>query len=173
LETGLKQYPAALRDFEKALTLDPKSSFAMLSAGQAQAALGDDAAAEALFRRALASEGSAADAATQLGLLLVRQNRLDEAREAFQKAITVQRDHVPAINNLGVLYMQMHKEEDAVAAFKYGIEVAPDDDISYLNLARVYARAGDRVKARDILRQLLTRNPSSAAASKSLRELEQ
>jgi Flp pilus assembly protein TadD len=98
---------------------------------------------------------------------------LDEAREAFQKAITVQRDHVPAINNLGVLYMQMHKEEDAVAAFKYGIEVAPDDDISYLNLARVYARAGDRVKARDILRQLLTRNPSSAAASKSLRELEQ
>ena len=173
LETAVKQYPAALRDFEKALMLDPKSSFAMLSAGQAQAALGDDAAAEALFRRALASEGSAADAATQLGLLLVRQNRLDEAREAFQKAITVQRDHVSAINNLGVLYMQMRKVDDAVAAFKYGIEVAPDDEISYLNLARVYAREGDRTKARDILRQLLTRNPSSAAASKSLRELEQ
>jgi Flp pilus assembly protein TadD len=98
---------------------------------------------------------------------------LDEAREAFQKAITAQRDHVCAINNLGVLYMQMHKVEDAVAAFKYGIEVAPEDEISYLNLARVYAREGDRMKAREVLRQLLARKPSNAAAIKSLRELEQ
>jgi tetratricopeptide (TPR) repeat protein len=173
LETAVKQYRVALKDFEKALDLDPKSSFAMLSAGQTHAALGDDAAAETLFRRALANESSAADAATQLGLLLVRQNRLDEAREAFQKAITVQRDHVWAINNLGVLYMQMHQVEDAVAAFKYGIEVAPEDEISYLNLARVYAREGDRMNARDVLRQLLARKPSNAAAIKSLRELEQ
>jgi Tfp pilus assembly protein PilF len=173
LETAVKQYRAALKDFEQALQLDPKSSFALLSSGQTHVALGDDAAAESLFRRALANESSAADAATQLGLLLVRQNRLDEAREAFQKAITVQRDHVWAINNLGVLYMQIHKVEDAVAAFKYGIEVAPEDEISYLNLARVYAREGDRMKARDILRQLLARKPSNAAAIKSLRELEQ
>ena len=79
-------------------------------------------------------------------------------------AVTVQRDHVWAINNLGVLYMQMHKVDDAVAAFKYGIEVAPEDEISYLNLARVYARGGDRTKASDILRQLLARKPSSAAS---------
>jgi tetratricopeptide (TPR) repeat protein len=173
LETAVKQYRTALKDFEKALQLDPKSSFALLSSGQTHVALGDDAAAESLFRRALANESSAADAATQLGLLLVRQNRLEEAREAFQKAISVQRDHVWAINNLGVLYMQMHKVDDAVAAFKYGIEVAPEDEISYLNLARVYAREGDRMKARDILRQLLARKPSNAAAIKSLRELEQ
>jgi tetratricopeptide (TPR) repeat protein len=173
LEAAVKQYRAAMKDFEKALQLDPKSSFALLSSGQTHVALGDDAAAETLFRRALANESSAADAATQLGLLLVRQNRLDEAREAFQKAITAQRDHVWAINNLGVLYMQMHKVEDAVAAFKYGIEVAPEDEISYLNLARVYAREGDRMKAREVLRQLLARKPSNAAAIKSLRELEQ
>ena len=76
------------------------------------------------------ASSSAADAATQLGLLLVRQNRLDEAREAFQQAISVQRDHVSAINNLGVLYMQTHKVDDAVAAFRYGMEVAPDEEIS-------------------------------------------
>lgn len=171
LEAAIKQHRAALQDFEKALALDPKSSFALLSLGEAHAALGDDAAAEALFRRAI--EGpSGADAATQLGLLLVRENRLDEARVSFQKAVTLQRDHVWAINNLGVLYMQMHKVDDAVAAFRYGIEVAPDEEISYLNLARVYAREGDRARARDILGQLLSRQPANAAASKSLRELE-
>ena len=60
-----------------------------------------------------------------------------------------------------------------MAAFRYGIEVAPDEEISYLNLARVYARQGDRIKARDILQQLLARRPSNAAALKALRELEQ
>ena len=171
LEMSVKQYQRALEDFHQALGLDPSASYALISAGQAHAALGDDTSAEALFRQALA-DGRDADAANQLGLLLVRQNRLAEAREAFQKAITVQRDNVWAINNLGVLYMQMHQVDDAVAAFRYGIDVAPDEEISYLNLARVYARGGDRAKARDILQQLLARRPSSASAIKSLRELE-
>ncbi len=173
LELAAKQYQNALKDFATALALDPQSSFAMLSSGQAHAALGDDAAAESLFRRAMTYEGTAADAATQLGLLLVRQNRLEEARAAFEKAITAQRNHIWAINNLGVLYMQMRKIDDAIAAFRYGIEVAPEEETSYLNLARVYARQGDRAKARDILGQLLTRKPSNVTAHKALRELEQ
>ena len=173
LELTAGRYPEAARDFAKALKLDPQSSFALLSAGQARAALGDDAGAESLFRRAMTSGTNAADAATQLGLLFVRQNRLEEARGAFQKAIEMQRDHVSAINNLGVLYMQMHKVDDAVAAFRYGIDVAPDEEISYINLARVFAREGDRAKATDILQRLLARQPSNAAAVKAIRELEQ
>ena len=47
--------------------------------------------------------------------------------------------------------------DDALAAFRYGIEVAPDDEMLYLNLARFYARSGDRAKANDILQQLLAR----------------
>jgi len=171
LEMAAKRYPEALRDFADALALDPTASFALMSAGQAHAALGDDAAAESMFRRALAADGKDADAANQLGLLLVRQNHLDEARRCFEQAIAAQRDHVSAINNLGVLYMQTQKVDDAVAAFRYGIEVAPDEEMSYLNLARVYARAGDRARARDILHQLMARKPSSAAGLKALREL--
>lgn len=177
LEMAAQQYPAALKDFDKALELDPQSSLAILSSGEAHAALSDDRAAERLFRRAMLSEklndASAANAATELGLLLVRQNRLEAARDAFQKAISLERNHVSAINNLGVLYMQMNQVDDAVAAFRYGIQVAPDEEVSYLNLARVYARGGDRAKARDVLHGLLTRNPSNATALKSLRELDQ
>jgi Flp pilus assembly protein TadD len=67
--------------------------------------------------------------------------------------------------------MQMQKTDDAVAAFRYGIEVAPEDEMLYMNLARVYARAGDRTRAREILRQLLARKPNSTVALKALREL--
>jgi Tfp pilus assembly protein PilF len=126
---------------------------------------------EPLFRRELSSDGKNADAANQLGLLLVRQNHLDEARRRFDQAIAAQRDHVWAINNLGVLYMQIQKADDAVAAFRYGIEAAPDEEMSYLNLTRVYARASDRAKAREVLHRLMARKPSSAAGLKALWEL--
>ena len=53
------------------------------------------------------------------------------------------------------------------------MQVAPDEEISYLNLARVYARSADRAKAAQILRQLLARRPDSTAATKALRELGQ
>ena len=171
LEMTAKHYPEALRYFTEAFALDPTASFALVSAGQAHAALGDDAAAESFYRRALANDAKDADAANQLGLLLVRQNHLEEARRSFEQAIAAEHDHLWAINNLGVLYMQMQKVNDAIAAFRYGIQVAPDEETSYLNLARVYARAGDRTKARDIVRQLMTRNPTNAAGLKALREL--
>jgi Flp pilus assembly protein TadD len=171
LELVAKNYRAALVDFEKATALDPAGPFALVGAGQAHAALGDDAAAELLFRRALASDPKHADAANQLGLIQVRHNRLDEARASFQLAIAAQRNHASAINNLGVLYMQMQKVDDAVAAFRYGIEVAPDDEMLYMNLARVYARAGDRPRARDVIQQWLARKPNSTVALKALREL--
>jgi Flp pilus assembly protein TadD len=71
-----------------------------------------------------------------------------------------------------VLYMEMEKQRDAIAAFRYGIEVAPDDETIYLNLARVYVRQGDRVKAREVLRSLQTQKPGSVVARKALSELE-
>jgi len=154
------------------LELVPNEPFALVGAGQAHAGLGDDASAERLFRAAMAAGRKNGDAANQLGLLLVRKNRLDEARDCFQQAIAVQRNHASAINNLGVLYMQMQKQDDAVAAFRYGIEVAPDDEMLYMNLARVYARAGDRSRARDVLHEWLSRKPNSAVALKALRDLE-
>jgi Flp pilus assembly protein TadD len=171
LELSEKNYHAALADFEKAMALNPADPFALVGAGQAQAALGDDTSAERLFRRALASDPKNADAANQLGLVQVRQNQLDEARASFQLAIAAQRNHASAINNLGVLYMQMQKVDDAIAAFRYGVEVAPDDEMLYMNLARVYARSGDRPRARNVVQQWLARKPNSTAALKALREL--
>ena len=133
--------------------------------------MGDAAAAEQEFRRSLELDPRAPDVADQLGLLLARQGRPDEAREYFQKAIATQRDHASAINNLGVLYIQLGQVDDAVAAFRYGIEVAPDSEMLYFNLARAYAQAGDRGRARDVLRQLLARQPASSVARKALQEL--
>jgi tetratricopeptide (TPR) repeat protein len=170
LEMAVKNYPAALRNFEKAIALHA-DSFSLVSAGQAYSAMGNAAAAEKMFQKALEKDPRDAEAANQMGLLLARLNRNDEARRYFQQAIALQRDHASAINNLGVLYMQMDKVDDALSAFRYGIEVTPDNETLYLNLARVYVRSGDRAKARGILQQLLARKPDSTVARKALGEL--
>jgi protein O-GlcNAc transferase len=170
LEMAVYRYPAALRDFERGISIHA-DSFSLVGAGQAYAAMGEVQTAEKMFRRALERDEHDAEAANQMGLLLARQNRTEEARRYFQQAIAAQKDHASAINNLGVLYMQMDKVDDAVAAFRYGLEVAPDDETLYLNLARFYARSGDRAKARDILQQLLVRKPDSTVARKALQEL--
>jgi Flp pilus assembly protein TadD len=169
---ALQKHREALRCFEKALAILPMSSYGLVGAGRAHARLGEGAAAEKFFRRALEVNPQDPEAANQLGLLLAAGNRRGEARQYFQQAIAAQRDHGGAINNLGVLYMEMNQPDDAVAAFRYGIEVAPGDETLYLNLARVYVRQGDRVKAREVLRLLQTHKPESAVARKALHELE-
>jgi tetratricopeptide (TPR) repeat protein len=171
LETALENYAAGLRDFEKALAILPDSTFALLSAGRAHGKLGHTRIAEQMLRRVLEIEPRNAEASNQIGLLLSGQNRTEEARKSFQDAIAAARDHIGAINNLGVLYMQTQKPQDAIAAFRYGIEVAPDEELLYFNLARAYVAVGDRVKARDVLQQLLIRHPDSVMGKKGLMEL--
>jgi FimV-like protein len=171
LEAALENHSAALRDFEKALEIFPDSTFALISAGREEGKLRRPDAARRRLERALELEPQNAEAANQLGLLWAAQNRLAEAVKSFQQAISAQRDHAGAINNLGVVYIQMQKPLDAIAAFRYGIQVAPDEEISYLNLARAYVAVGQTAKARDILQELIERQPDSAMARKGLAEL--
>jgi Flp pilus assembly protein TadD len=65
----------------------------------------------------------------------------------------------------------MDQANDAAAAFQYGISVAPEDDILYVNLAKVYARTGDRSKAQAVLMRLLDLKPGHAAARRAMEEL--
>jgi FimV-like protein len=51
--------------------------------------------------------------------------------------------------------------------------VAPEYDQAYLNLARVYARQGEREKAREVLLELLKQHPDHARAKAELNQLGQ
>lgn len=164
-------YEPALEEFGKALAIDPDFSFALVNAGQAYARLGDTAAAERMYRRSLDVDPSDSDTADRLGVLLAKQGRRDEAKTLFQKAIETRRDNVSAINNLAVLYVQMDQPDEARAALLYGLRVAPREEMLYINLARIHVRSGDRLRARDVLEQLLVEVPESETGRKALEEL--
>jgi tetratricopeptide (TPR) repeat protein len=64
-----------------------------LEEGNAHRALGDDAAAERAYRRAIAGKPSLAAAHFNLGLTHERQNRLADALASFDRAIDLDPDH--------------------------------------------------------------------------------
>jgi Flp pilus assembly protein TadD len=157
--------------FEPARAAEPDLPYALVNAGYAYSRLNRLNDAERVLRRAVDLAPADADTLDQLGLVLAKQNRLDDAKGFFQRAIEAKRDHVSAISNLAVLYLQQNRPSEAVAALRYGIRVAPGDERLYLNLAKVYVQTGDRERARDVMRQLLTEKPDSEIARNALREL--
>ncbi len=165
VEVGAGNLPAALRNFDKAISLQPEMASALINAGQVHVALGNRDAGEKLFRRALEVNPKDAVAANLMGELL-------GSREWFERAIEARRDYAPAINNLAAFYARNDQTNDAVAALRYGIEVAPGEESLYLNLASLYIRLDNREAARLTIDQLLARKPDSVRGKQALRELE-
>jgi tetratricopeptide (TPR) repeat protein len=166
IELDRGQHARAFDAFRGVLLVRQDYNPALLGAGEAAMQLGQLAEAEKYLAAA-----SGSDAANQMGLLKVRQNRPAEAKRWFERAIEQQRDHSGAINNLGVLYMQLGQASDAIAAFEFGIQQSPDDEQLYLNLGRVYVGLGQTERARDTMRRLLARKPGNVAATRALASL--
>jgi Flp pilus assembly protein TadD len=171
LEAQAGRTAQALECYRKALALAPELPYVLMNTAQTEDKLGNAAEAERLFRQLLSLDPANGDASNGLGLLLARQGRTAEAKALFEKAISIRRDDSSAINNLGVLFMNVGQRDDAIAAFRYGIQVAPDDETLYLNLARIWVQGGQRERAREVMQQLLDRQPGNQLALKALKEL--
>jgi tetratricopeptide (TPR) repeat protein len=161
----------ALPYLEKVLERSPGNVRVQVVVGQIQLDANRLGVAEASFRKALALDDANAEALNGLGLTLAKQGHAVEAQERFKQAIAIKRDYADAINNLGVSYAQQGKLNDAISAFDYGIRVAPNEDILYLNLGRIYVQTGKMERARQVMQELLERQPDNATARRAIAEL--
>jgi Flp pilus assembly protein TadD len=67
--------------------------------------------------------------------------------------------------------LRTQRPQEAENNFKESIRVAPTFDQSYLNLARLYAIAGETETAREVLLELLKQHPGHPQAQKELEQL--
>lgn len=74
--------------------------------------------AEASFRRAINLDPNYAEAYTNLGVTLDKQDKTIEAIAAYQKAIQINPNYAPAYYNLGVALDQQGKTIEAIAKIK-------------------------------------------------------
>jgi tetratricopeptide (TPR) repeat protein len=166
-DPGHPEYVEHARGFE-ALRRDPGGSSAeaqrlrdylVVSHRQAARVLGRQAcltAALAQLRKALRLDSARADLQDELGVVLTRLGRMDEAMDAFEAALRLDPALPTAHNNLGFLLFQRGRREAAMAHYREALRLAPQFDLARNNLALAEKPAGWTAaasRARDPIRR--------------------
>jgi Flp pilus assembly protein TadD len=102
------------------------------------------AEAMARFEEALRLDPQHAGALDNLGLVLLRERRYDEARRRFEGAITVDPDNAVALNNLGALELDLGRPAAAVPVLERALAAEPDlpKGIVHRNLGKALVGVG-------------------------------
>src|SRR5437867_8443826 len=98
--------------------------------------------AVAAYRRVVAIDPTYAAAWNNLGLLLHRMGRYDEAGDAYLAALKQDPQCCEAAYNLGSLHEDRGAIEEAVADYRKALELSPDYADAHFNLAAALARSG-------------------------------
>jgi Flp pilus assembly protein TadD len=76
------------------------------------------------------------------GVMLIRLDRRDEAREAFVEAATIQKEYAPALTNLGNMALEQNDIDGAIQLYRRAIVAAPEYPGAHHNLGVAYRRQG-------------------------------
>ncbi|MDD7805625.1 MAG: tetratricopeptide repeat protein [Endozoicomonas sp. (ex Botrylloides leachii)] len=169
LARGDKNKAAAF--YARAIELDKKN----VNAGYKLAVLHEDAGnygqAEQLYRYLLKQSPRHTGILEGLGLILLEQNNLKEARRLLVKSVAIfetqntrennLQNHIPikAFNGLGLIADRNGDYQQAQAYYRQGLSLNPDSASMMNNLAYSYFLAGDWKKAKALLYQVLQIQP--------------
>lgn len=103
VEIGLDHPRAAVSLMRRALRVDPDNPLFLMTAGYAADRSGDTAGALKLYRGALWADRTLYPAANEIGVLLARQGRDEEAVAALRRAVGANEQYALGWFNLGVV----------------------------------------------------------------------
>lgn len=121
---GLGRYEKALACWQEAAGLDPEKGEVHHLLGLAHSALGQDTSAVQAYLQAIELQTPDPGVYYNLGISLIRLNRLPEAVAAFETCIARKPD-ADAYVNLGVLYDNAGQSERARTCFSKALALAP------------------------------------------------
>ncbi|MGD0693937.1 MAG: tetratricopeptide repeat protein [Terriglobia bacterium] len=125
---------------------------------------GQDEAAIAAWRKALALDPADAKAQYQLGLDLLKKGGLDEAIAHFQKAVDAKPEFALAQSNLGAALLQKGQAEEAVIHLQNAVDVNPRNGDAQLNFGAALLQKGRVEEAITHLRKAVEISPGNAGA---------
>jgi Tfp pilus assembly protein PilF len=150
----------ARKKLEEAVALAPEYSAAWNALG---VIAGDD---EALYRRAVETDPDNLEAASNLGGLLLKTGRAEEALGFSQKAATGMPGDAAAQAQLGMNLYQLGKLGDAEKVLIAAKRLDPAHfTMPQLFLAEIYARRGEKDRALAEIGELLAGNPAEPLAT--------
>jgi len=144
LETNGK-YADAARAYEQILATQPDHVIALTNLGNVEVQLGDNAKAEASFRKALAVDPTSADALNNLAWLLYQEKRLPEAEDLAHRAVSMPApDTWQRIDTLAHIQLARGACTDAVETWPRALKDVPAD--SRADIAKAMSDASEHCK---------------------------
>lgn len=118
-----------------------------------------------LYRKAIETSGNNyAEAYHNLGILLKRSNKTDEAIAAYEQAIKLRPNYESAWYNLGLAYRSQARNNEAISAYEKAILINPIATKSMYNLALLYADIGNNDRAIRLFENIIDVDPDYAKA---------
>lgn len=137
IHAGTGRAADALRDFGRALDLDPANADARIGLARTQAELGRPAEAEASYQKAIALRPQDWRGYSHLGAFYWSKGRYAEAEAPFRKVVELTPDNSRGYANLGGLYQAMGRLPEAQTALERSVRIRPNAE-AYSNLASMY-----------------------------------
>ena len=125
---------------------------------------GHNSLAVNFIEKAIVQDSSKAHYHFNFGLVMLKEERWDDAIAAYRKACRLNPTYVEAMANLGNLYRRQHQWEDAITIFQQALTVKPQSPDLHNNLGVVYKEKGEPNQALDQYHQALTLAPQHAQA---------
>jgi tetratricopeptide (TPR) repeat protein len=163
------EYPEAIKDFQRALDLNPKLPALHSLYGRALLLSRDRDSAIAAFRSELANDPNDFDSNLYMGLLLKQDEKFEQALSYLQRAIVVRPGDVDARYYLGSLYLSLGRAAESQQLLEKVVGDAPDFVEAHVSLATAYYRLkrkedGDRERA--IVQKLNAEKQAAAPGAK-------
>ena len=146
------EYDKALKEFKRAVELNPKLPSVNSFYGQTLVRMGATEEAAPAFRRELEINPNDFDSCLQMGILLKQDQKLDEARDFLRRALTVRPNEPNARFYIASIDVAQGKLNEALPALEQLVKDAADFVEAHVMLATVYYRMrrkadGDREQA--------------------------
>lgn len=123
---------------------------------------------ETLWRDTLSKNPNSWLALNNLGLLLEREGKIDDAISLFEKSLQLRPDQIEGRNNLGSAFLSRGKIEDAMAQYQSAMKLNPKIATTHYNVANVLDQQGKTNEAIAEYREALRLNPNYADAHNNL-----
>ncbi|GEO82824.1 tetratricopeptide repeat-containing sulfotransferase family protein [Pararhodospirillum oryzae] len=140
---------AALSLAERAATLAPEDTQALLAFGHALLETGRPGPAAQVLDRVLGRKPRLPEALLLRGLAAGRQGQRDPAIDWFRKALRARKDYPEAHLNLGTCLAQAGQTDEALRHFNRAVALDPRAPLAHLNLAQALLDAGFPARARE------------------------
>ncbi|MBU1205385.1 MAG: tetratricopeptide repeat protein [Proteobacteria bacterium] len=153
-------YEEGIKEFTRAIELNPRHGQAYLNLGYTYAMMGKIPEAINAYEKALVlSPYIRSEGRNNLGLAYLKQGRIEEGIKEFQKAIEARPNNANPYYNLGKYYAQNGEIDQAIFYLERAAQIEPEFFHIHMILSQVYEKKGWRDKSQDSYKNFLKYTP--------------